>query len=273
MKYRLLVAIPFVSLALFWIALAIVPTADHAAVYRVEVELAKLAALVGCAAAGFGFARGDYLRSAWLLLAFCYFWILVNDILLSGSGPLARASWAPLASGGVILVANSAQLAGTVMIARVWRVAGFELAGSPAVRRLVVAAALAFALLAAGTLAYTSVRQVAHGQAAALIDVFSSIADIIGFSLIAPFVLTAVAFRGGSLGWTWALLSASMCGWLLFDASVSFAEIFATNADGVVRAQETARLLACGFGMSAGLAQRLVLRGAPTVTALAAAQG
>jgi hypothetical protein len=260
-KYRLLVAVP------------IVPVADHAALYRIEVELAKLAALVGCAAAGLGFARGDYLRTAWLLLAQCYLLILANDLLFSGNGAFAHASWTPLASGVVILVANAGQLAGTVMIARVWRVAGFELAGSPAVRRAVVAAALTFALVAAGDLAYTSVRQVVHGQTAALIDVFSSIADIIGFSLIAPFVLTAVAFRGGSLGWTWALLSASMCGWLLFDASVSFGAVFSTNADGVVRTQETARLLACGFGMSAGLAQRLVLRRAPAVTALATAPG
>src|SRR6266550_7700701 len=59
---------------------------------------------------------------------------------------------------------NAGQLVGTVMIARVWRVAGFELAGSPLVRRAVQIAAIAIALVAAGWLGVTSAREVAHGQ-------------------------------------------------------------------------------------------------------------
>ena len=130
MKYRLLVVVPFVAVAALWIALALVPVAEHARVFRVEVELAKSAALFGCAAAALRFGRGDYLRTAWLLLGQCYFLILVNDVLLrQNMGALADASWAPLASALVIFVANVGSLVGTVLIARVWRVACFELAG------------------------------------------------------------------------------------------------------------------------------------------------
>lgn len=273
MKYRVLVAVPFLALGAFWLALALVPDADHAALFRVEVELAKTAALVGCAAAALRFGRGDYLRTAWLLLAQCYLLILVNDLFLrAGLGMFAGAAWAPMASGIVILVANVGQLVGTVLIARVWRVAGFELAGSPMVRRAVVAAAVVIALVAAGDLVITSARDIAHGQASGYVDLFSSVADIISFSLIAPFLLTAIAFRGGSLGWTWALLTASLFGWLLFDATTSFGAAISSHPETVKCMTESARLLACGFGMAAGLAQRMAVRSVPSAEP-AAAQG
>lgn len=263
MKYRLLIAVPFLALAAFLVALAAAPLADRALVFRVEVELAKSAALFGCAAAALRFGRGDYLRSAWLLLGQCYLLILVNDVFFrAGLGVAGDRPWAPTASGAIVFVANAGQLVGTVMIARVWRVAGFELAGSPAVRRAVVIASVAIALVAAGDLVFTSARAVAHGDKVALVDLFSSVADIVSFALIAPFLLTAIAFRGGSLGWTWALLTASLFGWLLFDAALSFGA-----SRGV---SESIRLLACTFGMAAGLAQRMAVRAAP---ALAEAQG
>ena len=273
MKYRLLVAVPFVALAAFLVALALVPAAEHGAVYRVEIELAKSGALFGCAAAALRFGRGDYLRTAWLLLAQCYLLILLNDVLLrAGMGAFAGESWAPVASTAIIVVANVGQLVGTVMIARVWRVAGFELAGSPMVRRAVVLVAVAIALVSAGGLVVSSAREVAHGQIASSVDLFSSVADMISFSLIAPFLLTAIAFRGGSLGWTWALLTASLFGWLLFDATLSFGPAISANADAVKRVSESARLIACGFGMVAGIAQRMAVRSVPS-TVLATAQG
>jgi hypothetical protein len=271
-KYRFLVAVPLLAVAAFFIALALVPASEHAALYRIEVELAKSAALVGCAAAALRFAPGDYLRTAWLLLGQCYLLILVNDVLLrAGMGALANEPWAPVTSAVVVLVANVGSLVGTVMIARVWRVAGFELAGSPMVRRAVVLIAVAIALVAAGDLVFTSAREIAHGQTTAWLDLISAIADIISFSLIAPFLLTAIAFRGGSLGWTWALLTASLFGWLLFDATLSFGAAISANGDAVKRVSETARLLACGFGMVAGLAQRIAVRSVPS-TVMAPAQ-
>lgn len=275
MKYRLLVAVPFFALAAFWIALAVVPAADRAVLYRVEIELAKSVALVGCAAAALRFARGDYLRTAWLLLGQCYLLIILNDVFVrAGLGIFADRPWAPVASGSVVFIGNASQLVGTVLIARVWRVAGFELAGSPLVRRAVVVAAIAIALVAAGDLVYTSARDVAHGQSAALVDLFSSLGDILSFALIAPFLLTAIAFRGGSLGWTWALLTASLFGWLSFDATLSFGGWVSANPDSVKRIGESARLLACTFGMAAGLAQRMAVRSAPSAAVPArAAQG
>ena len=278
MKFRLLVALPFITLALFWIALAVVPAAQHPALYGSEIELAKLAAFVGCAAAALRFQRGDYLRTGWLLQAQCYLLILLNDVLFrAGMGLFGDASWAPIAGGVTVFVANVGQLVGTVWIARVWRVAGFDLAGSPTVRRAVVIGAVTIALVSAGWLVVTSAREVVHGQTASLVDFFSSIADIGSFALIAPLVLTAIALRGGTLAWTWALFTASLFGWLLFDATLSFATVVASNAEGVKLVEESVRLLACTFGLAAGLSQRLAVRGAATPALVpqpqAAAQG
>lgn len=258
-KYRLLAIVPFIALAAFVLALALVPATHRATLYLVDVELAKAAALVGCAAAGLRFARGDYLRRAWLLQAQCYLLILVNDLLFrAGWGVLDGRGWAPVASGAVVLVANVGQLVGTVMIARVWRVAGFELAGSPRVRRLVLAVAIAVALAAGGWLALSSVRDALHGESGAYVDLFSTVADIISFSLIAPFLLTAIALRGGTLAWTWRLFTASLLGWLLFDATLSYGPMLLSPA-AATAVRESFRLLACAFGMSAGLAQRFAV--------------
>jgi hypothetical protein len=260
-RYRLLVAMPFVAVAALWAALALVPAARHTTLYSVEVELAKCAALVGCAVAATRFGRGDYLRTAWLLFGQCYLFILGNDIFLrAGLGIVADRPWAPLTSSIVIFVANVGQLVGVIMIARVWRVAGFELAGSPSVRLAVRIGAFVIAVVAAGNLTLMSAREFAHGQTASLVDVFSSVADIVSFALIAPFLLTAIALRGGSLVWTWALLTLSMFGWLLFDTTLSFASLL-PGADVVTRVSESARLLACTFGLAAGLAQRLAVGG------------
>ena len=260
-KYRLLVALPLVALALLWIALALVPEAHRATLYRADVELAKTAALVGCAAAGLRFARGDYLRGAWLLQAQCYLLILANDLFFrAGWGLFGARRWATPASGAVVLVANAAPLVGTVMIARVWRVAGLELAGSPRVRRLVLAATVAIALVAGGWLAVTSARDVLQGQSSALVDLFSTVADIVSFSLIAPFLLTAITLRGGTLAWTWTLFTASLAGWLLFDATLSFGPAL-LSPSAAMATRESFRLLACGFGAVAGLAQRFAVGG------------
>jgi hypothetical protein len=85
----------------------------------------------------------------------------------------------------------------------------------------------------------------------------------VGFALIAPFLLTAVALRGGSLAWTWGLLTASLFGWLLFDATLSWGPFVLSGAPAVEKLSECFRLLACTFGMVAGLAQRLAVSGVP----------
>lgn len=252
MKYRLLLLLPvFAALALVG-ALAFTPAAEHARVYLFEVELAKAGSFVGCMAAALRFGRGDYLRRAWLLQAQCYLLILVKDLLQHSFDPSPRLA---IASGLLILVGNAGQLVGTVMIARVWRVAGFDLASSLA-RRIVVALAVAIGVFAGGYMSLTSLRSVLSGNLSDVVHFVSSVADIVSFALIAPFLLTAIALRGGSLAWTWSLLTASLLAWLLFDATLSFAPLFMTSEPRIQAISELFRVVACAFGLGSGLAQR-----------------
>src|SRR5205823_853860 len=146
---RWLAFAPFLALPIFWIALAAGGDAHRATVMRVDIELAKSAALIGCAAAALRFASGDYLRTAWLLQAQCYLLILATDMLFRhGIGVFGDRPWASVTGGVVILVGNVGQLVGTMMLARVWRVAGFDLAGSRAVRAAVQVGAIAVAFAA-----------------------------------------------------------------------------------------------------------------------------
>jgi hypothetical protein len=260
----MLLGIPFLALAALLIAAAVLPEAQHATLYRVEVESAKLAGLIGCAAAMLRFSRGDYMRTAWLLLGQCYLLIMCNDLLFrAGVGIFSQYSWTPIAEGILVMVANSGLLVGTWMIGRALRVAGFELAGSPMVRIAVQAGAVVLALLAGSYLGFCGARDVYHGQMTGLVDLFSTLADIISFVLIAPFLLTAIALRGGSLAWTWGFLTASLFGWLLFDATLSFGPFLLSSPASSLKVSECFRLLACTFGMTAGLAQRLAVRGLP----------
>jgi hypothetical protein len=250
-KYRMLLLLPvFAALALVG-ALALTPAADHSRIYLIEVELAKACSLVGCMAAALRFGRGDYLRGAWLLQAQCYVLILAKDFLQHSFAPSPRIA---IASGLLILVGNAGQLVGTVMIARVWRVAGFDLASSTA-KRIVVAIAVAIGIIAGGYMSLTSLRSVMSGNLSDLVHFVSSVADIVSFALIAPFLITALALRGGSLAWTWGLLTASLLGWLLFDATLSFAPLFMSSSTHVHLVSELFRVTACAFGMGAGLAQ------------------
>jgi hypothetical protein len=271
-KYRALVALPFLALVAFIAALALAGASGRATVVRIDVEFAKTIAFVGCTAAALRFARGDYLRLAWALNAACYFLILVLEVgLRPGGGLVAGAAWAPTARGIIVVIANACQLGGTVMLARTWRVAGFELAGSPAVRIAVQIGAIAIALASGAWLTWTGFLQVIHGDTGALVDFGSTLADIISFALIAPFLLTAIAFRGGSLGWTWGLYTTSLMGWLLFDATVSYVPFFA-SADTTTVISECCRLLACAFGGSAGFAQRFAVAGVRAPSAVTAEQ-
>jgi hypothetical protein len=263
-KYRSLVIIPFVALALLFLALALVPEADRDHLYRVEIELAKLAGLVGSAAAAMRFSRGDYLRMAWWLQAQCYFFIIVNDVIFRAHmGVLSQYAWAPMAGGIIVLVANIGQLVGGFMIARVWRVAGFEPAGAAWVRHAVQIGAVVIAIASAGPTTVLSFREVMHGDTASLVGLFSSFADIVSFALIAPFLLTAIGFSGGSLAWTWGLLTASLFGWLFFNATMTIGPWLVANPAMLKECIEGFRLLACMFGMTAGFAQRFAVAGVP----------
>ncbi len=229
-------------------------------VFRVaEMETAKGMFVLGGLIAGFSFKRGEYLRRAWFIYVGAMAVLLLRDGLF-GYDIFTNDYWRGIYKGGFTLVANLVGVMGTWMLASAWKVAGIELPGSKRAKAFVWGSALILAMMFAGPSIVINIPLLFHGNTSSLIWIFSGLGDVIMLFLIAPLLLTALALRGGLLGWPWGLLTASVITWLVFDALVAL--LPALNADEytVMVTMETLRATACLFVFSAGVAQRLVMK-------------
>jgi hypothetical protein len=102
-------------------------------------------------------------------------------------------------------------------------------------------------------------RSAIGGRSETLMYVFSDLGDIATFALTAPFVLTAVALRGGLLGWTWILLAAGNVAWMLVDATQVFGPNLLPGPAAARLLEEAFRAAACVAYFAAGMAQRWTL--------------
>jgi hypothetical protein len=264
MKSRTLVAVP-VACAIAYGVARLVAGGDPPLFHIITVLLAKTLALVGCVAAATRFDRGDRMRTIWNLFVLDFALLIVKDVVAS---PVL--AWGPrllgdsIASGLRMLCMLGANVAGTVawiILARTWRIAGLTLAGSPARQRAVVFGAIAVALALVGWGASHDIRQLVGGQPDALMNLISDVADVIGFSLVAPVALTAYTLRGGSLSWPYLYLTACTLCWMIYDMVGAIGTPLGLDPARHATVAETARWLACGFHFAAGLAQRWAVRG------------
>ncbi len=247
--------------------------AQTGSVLRVAVELTKVLALIGSAAAALAFDRGDYLRRAWLLTGGCYAFLLLRDVTLLHGAPAAFAGVRiEYLRSGIIILANASALTGTVMIARAWQVAGLEPPGSALSRRSTLLIAIALAVILIGPSIIVDGRGLRHGDATSIIAVASDLSDALGLCLIGPVLMTALALRGGILIWPWALFTASMVSWMFYDAAGAYRRFFDPGSIRSLQVEELLRCLACALAFWAGLAQRFaVTRRAPIDEAAAEA--
>jgi hypothetical protein len=86
----------------------------------------------------------------------------------------------------------------------------------------------------------------------------STAGDIIGFGLIVPLALSALAMRGGLLMHTWVYLAASEVAWLLYDVWWSAAPLASAITNATVL--EAFRVMAVLFACIATVAQRRAMR-------------
>lgn len=220
---------------------------------RGQLLLVRVLALTGCLAAVWAFARGDHLRRAWLALAASTLLVLVRDLLRLP--PFELPAGTPIVTA-IGVLSNFALLAGVWLLARSWRVAAIDLPGGRpgAVAAGVAAAALALAV--AGPFAWRHALAVAAGDGSAVVLLVSAVVDILALCLLAPLLLTAIGLRGGLFAWPWALVTASMFSWLLYDAA---AGLTAGAAAGAFPLTDLFRGLAQNFLFAAGLAQRFAV--------------
>jgi hypothetical protein len=224
----------------------------------VEVEMAKIFALAGSLTAASAFDRGDYLRRAWLVHGFCYVFLLLRDLLFRvwlerDGGALAHALESLL-----VILANGCGVAGVWMLSRTSEVAGIELPFLPGQRLFVRILGVIVGLAIAGPTIYLEIGHALEGQAASLVRVVSGIADVISLALIVPVMFTALALRGGLLLWPWGLFTASTLAWLFYDFTGLLRHLVQIDPPTAMMWREVFRAMACTFGLSTGIAQRMV---------------
>jgi hypothetical protein len=262
-RFRPLVAFPIAwAFAYLVLERQLFGTADYDLFHRVQVELVKVLSLVGFWAAALAFQRGEYLRRAWGLLGLCLALLLLRDLTLAlpGLEAMGPRNLQALRSG-LVVIANVAQVAGTWLLARAWKVADLSLPGPRWGQGAVLAGTALLAAAFVGPSLVADLRQVAGGDWTAVTPAASSLGDLVSVSLIAPLLLTALALRGGLFAWPWVLLTTSYVAWLLYDAVFALGPWLGLGEHGTRAASELFRGLGCTFGFSAGLAQRAIVRG------------
>jgi hypothetical protein len=258
-SFRALAIWPAVLTALLIGALLV--TGLPPAALRAEIELVKLIAVFGSFAAALSFDAGDHLRRAWWLSGACIGFLLVRDALVVLDG----AQQLPLRDVVVALLVSASNVSGVIsawLMARTFHVAGLATEESTSKWRMLTAMAFVAVLLVTLPSLRTSVQGIQRGDASSVVWLISGVGDLLALALIAPILLTAIAMRGGVLIWPWALLTAGMASWLLYDLAGTLGDLTLLNLSPTMdrAVQEFFRGLACVYTAAAGFAQRKIVR-------------
>jgi hypothetical protein len=256
LKFRVLATLPLL-LAVIFAATSLALGDRMPVAIGTASEVGKVFSLAGAIIAALAFERGDYLRKAWLRYGACYVFLLANDALALVNG---AGNGLFVARGLVVTVGNACAVWGTWMLARAWTVAGLEEEGDERRRKrtMFVGAAL-LSLAITGWPLFADVRLLLGGDPIAVVSIASDLGDILTLALIAPVMHTALAMRGGLLLWPWGLLTLSNCAWIAYDASSGATDHWQLGPGVLLAASESLRVLANGWVLAAGIAQRLAV--------------
>jgi hypothetical protein len=257
MRYRGLTAFPILYAAAFALVAWSLLGGDALDPFvRGQLLLVRVLAIIGCFAAVSAFERGDHLRLAWLWLGVATILVLVRDLVRLAAPDATMADPLGLGLAALGVLSNVALLAGVWLLARSWRVAAIDLPGGRGGVLAVTVIAAALALAVAGPFAWRHAQALAGGDWSALILLVSAVVDILALCLLAPLFLTALGLRGGLFAWPWALITASMFSWLLYDAAAGLAPGLDLSGFPL---PDVFRGLAENFLFAAGLAQRFAV--------------
>jgi hypothetical protein len=257
MSYRGIGAVPIVCTAVAAALFALVPAPLLPVAFRAVGETVKALAFVGLAVGALAFDRGDYLRRGWGLLALCYAGLLVRSLL----GVFGQAEWIEMSRGLLVVAANTSVVAGTWTLARAWQVAGLEHQGSRGAHAAAIGVAVLASLVFAGPGVAVDLNYTLSGHLGHYWTVASDVGDLLALPVIAPVAMTALAVQGGTLRWPWALLTASLGAWLLYDAALTVPSLLGIEDHGGFRlVADCFRVFACTSAFAAGLAQRLAMQ-------------
>jgi hypothetical protein len=181
--------------------------------------------------------------------------LLARDVVLLGSSSLTPTTF-EIGRGVVVIVGNTCIVTGVWTLARAWGVAGLEHPGTPGARSVAVAVAVLAAVVFAGPTLLVDVRDLALGSGLRIDALASDLGDILALPVVAPVAFTALAVREGTLRWPWALLTASLTAWLVYDAIYTVPDYFHAAPSWLRLVSEQFHVVAGAFACVAGLAQR-----------------
>ena len=227
---------------------------------RVEIELVKILAMIGCGIAAFRFEKGAYLRKAWLLIGSCMALLLIRDLTLLDLGLSNLVGVQDLVRSFLVVLANISLVMGYWLLAQAWKVAQLNLPGTQSQRLVIVLVSILIAGMVAGPSVVDNLFNLLAADYYALTGLASSLGDIICLCLIAPLLLTALALRGGLIGWPWLLLVVSLLAWLFYDGILVVGPLVGMASHATSISSEIFRTMACMYTFSAGMAQCLVLK-------------
>jgi hypothetical protein len=246
-------------LTLLYCAIAALTDGSAAGVYG-GVAVAKLLAAIGLGLAAARYTRRDYLFWAFALLGGNYALLFIAEVGFSRRMhliPLPEALSSLLGTALVVL-GNLMAAVAAVMLARVWRVVGVALPNPTPAKRVFVIVGIALAVALVGWSTIPSLKVLVQGRGDGVIGVVGSACDLVGFCVITPLALRALALRGGTLAWPWGLFAASWATWMVFDFVV---DLDLPLSDNAARAMVNGlRVVACILAFGAGLAQRWAVR-------------
>lgn len=266
MNIRALCLLPFI-----WAVILLVghlASLDLINIY--EVLLVKGLAFVGSLAAVFTFNRGEYLRRAFVFLSICTLCLVMLSVC-----SLLPHSWSEMIIIDALKVlfvtcANAFQVAGMLVLARTWRVAGLNFPVSPLKKTLLTVVVVGVSLLVAGPAMWIGIKGLIDGSMGGS-DVYrnmvSGLGDTISLCLIAPLLLTAWALRGGILSWTWIFITASMLAWLGYDAVTTWGLYVGFSIQEIELPREIFRAMGSLFWFACGWSQLIVRKQVQTRTA------
>jgi hypothetical protein len=220
----------------------------------------------GTLVAATGFERGAPLRPGWMLLSASYA-VLVPGRLLAGPTPTGLHEGAPNFGALLPLFSLASGLlgvAGFVLLAHAWRASGLDLTSRTSRIALRVLALLVACALAGPDL-LARLPAAAGGDPMAIVDVITDVLDGALFVVAVPVLRAALALGGGLVAWPWALLTLSLTAWLGFDAASSWGELAGLSPRAMRVAEEAMRGLGASAAFGAGVAQRWIMRPAPSL--------
>jgi hypothetical protein len=227
---------------------------DYARYHRLLLVLSLLATSVSAFLTASRFSSGDRLLTSWILIGLGYSFSAVRHAtrLIAYFEPSVAL---PAAVGNVLVIAQNVAIAlALLLFVLAWRATGLTAPVSRNAQVLSTVLGIAVAVIAGG---YPLYKALASAELNFVLLV-STAGDIIGFAVIVPLALSALAMRGGLLMHTWVYLAASEISWLLYD--VWWALEPKVGAIPGASILEAFRIAAVLFAFIASVAQRRAMR-------------